>query len=1837
MAEFKITRFRYIWRGTWSSASVSYKKDDVVFHRGSTWVCIRAHTSSVFNSAQTFIAPGNSFPSPAWVLSVEGRQFLGEWSNGTIYDLGSLVYAGGNLYLCVQAHTSSAQFSLDSLRWEIYATGSNWRNIWAENTRYRVGDVIRYNGWTYQCVLEHTSGTISQGVGIGDYDGNEDSTSEIWTTTVENYIYVGEYAQSTRYRINDLVKYGGTIFKCIEEHTSGAYITDEYFTTYLPGYSYSNVWSPTTYYAQGDIVAQGGLLYVADRNNYNSQPGNSALFDSTNPIWQVISSGQSYQGEYDPGSGISYKAGTVVRRGGALWISLVDQIDDDSSLMPFDSSNWKLVIAAQNFRGSWRTDQNYNLYDVVVFRGVVYYSNTPHLSSFENFPGDNGSGFEYWTITLIGNDEAALFNLGDLLTYNLKRNILEDGSTTFVLGDTSTLGTTAIPIGALDQALIVENSQGDLGYETWGRTDRKYYVRTNGVDDVTDPERGKNYLKPWKTIRYALEQVDDGFLGTTTISVSTGEYQEVLPLIIPARTAVVGEELRSTTIRASDPISALAGDAVYTLQTLVYIGTRFSSLLQGIQLTPSPGNTEIQTTTPSISSLDVSIVSNIWASIIQIINFKVNAIGSSPIITGSNTETESAARITARIILEANRGWIKEEAIAFMAANNPGYDFDRDLCRRDLDRYIDAVKYDLLYPGNYKSVLAGRYYANAVIGSQLEDMFYVRDTSGLRNVTLKGLAGTLPALQAGETYRIPTGGAFISLDPGWGPADQRVWITNRSHYVQNVTTFGTGAIGQKVDGSLHNGGNRSIVSNDFTQVISDGIGAWITNNGRAELVSVFTYYAHIGMFAKDGGIIRATNGNSSYGDFGAVADGIDPNEIVRIAKVNTRTEQATVISAFAGEVLDFILGLEFGNCGQEYTTAGYTIVSSGTGAESIQEEFRDDAVFETQVLTRGSGYRQFGNQAQFGNKLTITLATAETAETAQLLGMRIIIISGPGTGQYGYVQAYNSTSKLCTVYKESDDQPGWDHILPGTESADLLTTGTRYRIEPRITFSAPPYSATNENLGLTTAWSAIVYGETSGTFTGVTGSSGTGTTIEVVPADAVFTVNKIGRRYEVVVTNGGAGYAVGDTITIDGALVGGLTDENDIILIVTAISDDSTNSVTGFTIAENYNIAASGRFVITPNGGDIGRYSNDGDTWQELTMPTAGQWRCLATGNNIFVAIRNNSNQAASSLDGETWTARTMPSSRQWSSVIYGKPSNVSQGVFVAVAENLNSAAFSITGTSWTASTLPTFGDSTLNQYIDIAFGSNVFVALANSGNIAAVGTWNGTSISWQGTIMDVIADSSARDWVSIAYGNRRFVAISSTGDVGYSFDGLAWLPATMPTQDGSTAHYWRQIRYGQGVFFAVGDSGSRIVGNDPTTGPTRFAATSYDGVVWTNRELVDEIEWGSVAFGNPDVTLGDSTVSNSRPTWIAVPSVAADYVNKIYTGARTLGRVVVSGIGIGTIKMWEPGSGYVDDPVLTITDPNNTEEATFRTRRADGVLAQPKFLAKGSNYKTSTTSVFVSGDGFADKTPNGKLITLDDLEILPGPGAQFYIAGQTNFYAVTITGINEEILPTGKIRSTFQVSPALTLATFIEHDMEVIIREQYSQVRITGHDFLDVGVGNFEDTNYPDLYQDYSFTRFPNQEVQNLNGGRVFYTSTDQDGNFRAGNQFAVEQATGIITLSAEFFDLSGLTELRLAGINVGSTAVIREFSKDPLMIQNSNNVIPTQRAIVSFLQNRLNVGGEDLLTPGVIAGTVRIGPDRIDNAASLTNLVPVIADFSGAAASISGTIVAMMMLTRR
>ena len=124
-------------------------------------------------------------------------------------------------------------------------------------------------------------------------------------------------------------------------------------------------------------------------------------------------------------------------------------------------------------------------------------------------------------------------------------------------------------------------------------------------------------------------------------------------------------------------------------------------------------------------------------------------------------------------------------------------------------------------------------------------------------------------------------------------------------------------------------------------------------------------------------------------------------------------------------------------------------------------------------------------------------------------------------------------------------------------------------------------------------------------------------------------------------------------------------------------------------------------------------------------------------------------------------------------------------------------------------------------------------------------------------------------------------------------------------------------------------------------------------------------------------------------------------------------------------------------------------------------------------------------------------------------------------------------------------------------------------------------------------------------------NAGRVFYTSTDQNGNFRVGEQFKVEQDTGIITINASFFTLTGLSQLTLGGIQVGGTAVvINEFSKEPTFIANANNIVPTQKAIGKYLESRVSGGSSNANATKVVAGTIQIDTDTITSTDASTGI---------------------------
>ena len=591
---------------------------------------------------------------------------------------------------------------------------------------------------------------------------------------------------------------------------------------------------------------------------------------------------------------------------------------------------------------------------------------------------------------------------------------------------------------------------------------------------------------------------------------------------------------------------------------------------------------------------------------------------------------------------------------------------------------------------------------------------------------------------------------------------------------------------------------------------------------------------------------------------------------------------------------------------------------------------------------------------------------------------------------------------------------------------------------------------------------------------------------------------------------------------------------------------------TGITFGKN-------RFAAIPDTGNVIAYSINGSAWVQVTLPTSKTWSGIAYGNNYWIIISKQGSAPGSTVlysnsNLATWKSSNLPAVRNWSKVVYGN------GRFIAITTDSNATAISTSnGASWSAG-----GVLAGTAWSSIAYGNNRFVVIASSGTAAAYST---TGASWTSAVLP-----TSTTWSSVAYGNGRFVAIASTtGKAAYSLDGITW--TSSPYNVNGTS-----LTYGNGVFLATG--------HEPTpTTPTAY--TSEDGISWTVRS--SQTNMGFVAFGFTDSADG-----------IFVSVKGQSFSNTIEAGSTAKARPVVSDGSIVSINQWDPGSNYFAAPIVTISDTNATLIASTLPLLGDGVLANPTFLNRGAGYNTNTTTINITGLGYASNFQTGLSLIIDNLDKLPSSGDNLAIIDNDVIYKVTSAVVLDGTLAPN-VRALVSIDPPMTVGLSPSHGTVVSIRTKYSQVRLTNHDLLNIGFGNFEQSNYPRLPETTVLS--PQNEAIENNYGRVFYSSTDQDGNFRVGKLFAVEQATGIVTLSASQFGLAGLTELKIGGVAVGGNSVIiTQFSTDSTFVANSNQIIPTQRAIKSYLSSRLSQGGSNTFTGKLIAGTVQVGgPDEI------------------------------------
>jgi len=371
MAEFRLGRLKFNWRGAWA-ASTAYVIDDIVRYGANSYVCTSNHTSD---------SASNGFPTDAayWSLHTKGMENAGNWTPSTAYVLDDIVKEGGNLYICTAQHTSigieSSWYSSDfPAYWDLYHEGLSFKGAFTTDTYYGINAVVSYGPYTYRCTSPFQV--------PADYSMQGISTSPHDPTGIGS---------------------------------DGFYPPASNFDPFAKGFENKLKWDGTTRYERGDLVEYRGASYVAiGTNPYADAPAENVS------QWALLMGGIGTGGAsvYDPSQ--TYARGETVTLGGNTYIADNTLIDVNNrpvglAITSVDTgvNGWSLISRGQSWKGTWNSGTYYEIGDLAEYSSSTYVS-----VASSNLNVTPGTAVTMWQAFAIGDSAALLTTKGDILTRN---------------------------------------------------------------------------------------------------------------------------------------------------------------------------------------------------------------------------------------------------------------------------------------------------------------------------------------------------------------------------------------------------------------------------------------------------------------------------------------------------------------------------------------------------------------------------------------------------------------------------------------------------------------------------------------------------------------------------------------------------------------------------------------------------------------------------------------------------------------------------------------------------------------------------------------------------------------------------------------------------------------------------------------------------------------------------------------------------------------------------------------------------------------------------------------------------------------------------------------------------------------------------------------------------------------------------------------------------------------------------------------------------------------------------------------------------------------------------
>ena len=244
-------------------------------------------------------------------------------------------------------------------------------------------------------------------------------------------------------------------------------------------------------------------------------------------------------------------------------------------------------------------------------------------------------------------------------------------------------------------------------------------------------------------------------------------------------------------------------------------------------------------------------------------------------------------------------------------------------------------------------------------------------------------------------------------------------------------------------------------------------------------------------------------------------------------------------------------------------------------------------------------------------------------------------------------------------------------------------------------------------------------------------------------------------------------------------------------------------------------------------------------------------------------------------------------------------------------------------------------------------------------------------------------------------------------------------------------------------------------------------------------------------------VNLGISTVSHTYVGSGSSAGSAKIEVDRPYDGQICYFDELYK--NVKSITVTNGGSGYTSTPTVTLEDPDGPSgETSTAYATLDGeVIESITLISSGSQYD-ATPRVTISGGG--------------------GSGGAATAVMEDTYYTIN--------------SSTPVVSgvTTVTLTTNLRNAVGVgstVFFFQASRIIASSHTFEYVGAGN----NITDATPKRGGVTIQANEVLTESGGQVLYTSTDQAGNFRIGDDLQIDQESG--TISGRSFTKSLFNEM--------------------------------------------------------------------------------------------------------